>query len=105
MPLPSSCIVRETECHQTWRARDHGRQRNRRRPTGVLMSRSGSAEAAPVFSRELKMIGLAVVLGAVMSILDTTIVNVALRTLAEDFDAPLSSIQWVATGYTLALAS
>ena len=40
-----------------------------------------------------------------MSILDTTIVNVALRVAARDLDAPLSTIQWVATGYLLALAT
>ena len=46
-----------------------------------------------------------VVLGTIMSILDTTIVNVALESLARDLNAPLSTIQWVATGYLLSLAS
>jgi len=45
------------------------------------------------------------VLGAIMSILDVTVVNVAINTLSRDFDTPLSTIQWVATGYTLALAT
>jgi EmrB/QacA subfamily drug resistance transporter len=45
-----------------------------------------------------------VILGAIMSILDTTIVNVAIETLAHDFRAPLSTIQWVSTGYLLALS-
>ena len=40
-----------------------------------------------------------------MSILDTTIVNVAIETLGRDLDASLSSIQWVSTGYLLALAT
>ena len=40
-----------------------------------------------------------------MSILDTTIVNVALETLSRELDAPLSTIQWVSTGYLLALAT
>ena len=44
-----------------------------------------------------------VILGAIMSILDTTIVNVAIDALARDFHAPLSTIQWVSTGYMLAL--
>jgi EmrB/QacA subfamily drug resistance transporter len=48
---------------------------------------------------------MVVVLGAIMSILDVTVVNVAINHLSEDFHAPLSSIQWVATGYTLALAT
>jgi EmrB/QacA subfamily drug resistance transporter len=46
-----------------------------------------------------------VVLGAVMSILDVTVVNVAISTLAHDFNTTLPTIQWVATGYTLALAT
>jgi EmrB/QacA subfamily drug resistance transporter len=39
-----------------------------------------------------------------MSILDTTIVNVALDTLSRDLHSPLSTIQWVSTGYLLSLA-
>ncbi len=54
--------------------------------------------------REILVLASVVVLGAIMSILDTTIVNVALDTLARDFDASLSSIQWVTTGYLLALS-
>lgn len=46
-----------------------------------------------------------VVLGAVMSILDATIVNVAIPTLGRDFGTDLSTIQWVSTGYLLALAT
>ncbi len=46
-----------------------------------------------------------VVLGAIMSILDVTIVNVAIKELAKEFNSPLATIQWVATGYTLALAT
>jgi EmrB/QacA subfamily drug resistance transporter len=45
-----------------------------------------------------------VVLGSIMSILDTTIVNVALQTLHHDLHSPLTDIQWVITGYLLALA-
>ena len=52
----------------------------------------------------LKVAGV-VVLGAVMSILDVTVVNVAINTLAREFDTTLATIQWVATGYTLALAT
>ncbi|GAA2417648.1 MFS transporter [Actinomadura vinacea] len=50
-------------------------------------------------------VAMVVVLGAIMAILDVTVVNVALKHLSEDFEAPLSTIQWVATGYTLALAT
>ena len=40
-----------------------------------------------------------------MSILDTTVVNVAINTLSRDFSTDLATIQWVVTGYTLALAT
>ena len=46
-----------------------------------------------------------VVLGSIMSILDTTIVNVALPTLGRDLHATLADIQWVLTGYMLALGA
>jgi len=40
-----------------------------------------------------------------MSILDTTIVSVAIPTLARDFQASLPTIQWVSTAYLIALVS
>jgi EmrB/QacA subfamily drug resistance transporter len=46
-----------------------------------------------------------VILGMMMSILDTTIVNVALDTLGRDLHSTIAQIQWVATGYLLALAA
>src|SRR5436305_13611131 len=55
-------------------------------------------------SREVKIVAGVVVLGVVMSILATTIVNVALDTLSRDLHSPLSTIQWVSAGYLLALA-
>jgi EmrB/QacA subfamily drug resistance transporter len=51
-----------------------------------------------------KIVGV-VIIGMIMSILDTTIVNVAIRDLAEDLHSTLAQIQWVATGYLLALAA
>src|ERR1700760_1602671 len=54
--------------------------------------------------RQIIVIASVVVVGAIMSILDTTIVNVALATLSRELHAPLSTIQWVATGYLVALA-
>ena len=51
------------------------------------------------------MVAWVVVLGAIMSILDVTVVNVAINTLAAEFDTTLPTIQWVSTGYTLALAT
>src|SRR6476469_10484585 len=46
-----------------------------------------------------------VLVGSVMSILDTTIVNVALATLGRELHSTIDQIQWVVTGYLLSLAA
>ena len=51
----------------------------------------------------LRLAGI-VLVGAVAVQLDATIVNVAIDTLGRDLNAGLSTIQWVSTGYLLALA-
>src|SRR4051794_7941320 len=63
------------------------------------------ARAGASLDPKVRAIAAVVIVGALMSILDTTIVNVALATLRDDLDAPLSTIQWVSTGYLLALAT
>lgn len=45
-----------------------------------------------------------VVLGAIMSILDITVVSVALPTWQREFDATTADVAWTHTAYTLALA-
>jgi EmrB/QacA subfamily drug resistance transporter len=55
--------------------------------------------------RSVLLVASVVVLGAIMSILDVTVVNVAINALAQEFETSLTTIQWVATGYTLALAT
>jgi EmrB/QacA subfamily drug resistance transporter len=61
--------------------------------------------ASPGLDRALLRLASVVVLGTIMSILDTTIVNVAIETLGRELHSSLSAIQWVATGYLLALAT
>src|SRR5271154_2411285 len=74
---------------------------------------SQSTAAAPMHSPDAsdriepyvwKIAGV-VILGMIMSILDTTIVNVALRTLGTDLHSSIAQIQWVITGYLLSLAA
>ena len=48
---------------------------------------------------------VATVAASGMAMLDATVVNVALPHIGEDFDASVSALQWVLTGYLLALAS
>ncbi|WP_062428868.1 DHA2 family efflux MFS transporter permease subunit [Herbidospora daliensis] len=51
----------------------------------------------------LTLIGV-MVLGGMMSYLDATIVNVGISTLTAEFEATLATIEWVTTGYLLAVA-
>jgi EmrB/QacA subfamily drug resistance transporter len=48
---------------------------------------------------------LAVIIGMIMVILDSTVVNVAIPNLQVYFGTSLKTIQWTITGYTLALAA
>jgi EmrB/QacA subfamily drug resistance transporter len=66
---------------------------------------SSSPHQPEALDRETLVVAGVVLLGAVMSILDITVVNVAINRLAIDFDASLTTIQWVVTGYTLAIAA
>ena len=61
-------------------------------------------DADEPLGREVWIVAAVVIVGVIMSILDTTIVNVALETLSRELDASLNTIQWVSTGYMLALA-
>src|SRR5882757_298120 len=64
-----------------------------------------AAAGADGLDRSTWIVAGVVLLGAVMSILDTTVINVAIDRLAIDFKTSLTTIQWVVTGYTLALAA
>src|SRR5262245_39680007 len=58
-----------------------------------------------VLTRDLLALATVVVLGAVMTILDATVVNVALPTLGRAFHTSIATIQWVPSVYLLAFAS
>jgi EmrB/QacA subfamily drug resistance transporter len=66
---------------------------------------AGTAADPNKIPRAVWIISGVAMLGAVMSILDTTIVNVALATLGKDLHSNLTNIQWVVTAYMLALAA
>lgn len=55
-------------------------------------------------SRVLKIAGVCVI-GAIMSILDVTVVSIALPTFMQEFNAQYSTVAWTMTAYTLALAA
>ena len=66
------------------------------------MARS-QTQAAPSTQSTGKLLA-ALIVGGITAILDTTIVALGLHTLTVQLDAPISTIQWVSTGYLLALA-
>jgi EmrB/QacA subfamily drug resistance transporter len=71
----------------------------------TMSDSSAEAHAQDALDRDTWIVAGVVILGAVMSILDTTVVNVAIDHLAVAFHSSLTTIQWVITGYTLALAA
>ncbi|MFD2610886.1 DHA2 family efflux MFS transporter permease subunit [Paenibacillus gansuensis] len=48
---------------------------------------------------------MAIIVGMIMVILDSTVVNVALPGLVKDLNSDISTLQWAITGYTLALSA
>ena len=70
---------------------------------------TGSDAVAPTpadrLDRSVLVVAGVVVLGAIMSILDITVVSVALETFQREFDATAAEVAWTMTGYTLALAT
>jgi EmrB/QacA subfamily drug resistance transporter len=55
--------------------------------------------------KDVLLVAGVVVLGAIMSILDITVVSVAQPTFQSEFEASPAQAAWTMTGYTLALAS
>jgi EmrB/QacA subfamily drug resistance transporter len=72
--------------------------------TDTALGDRGPAASERIETHVWQIAGV-VILGMIMSILDTTIVNVALDTLSKDLHSPISQVQWVVTGYLLALAA
>ncbi|WP_067812869.1 MDR family MFS transporter [Nocardia inohanensis] len=76
------------------------------------MAQTRTDDATPVISKPVESDKIpahvwrtagVVVFGAVMGMLDTSLVNIGLHTIGADLNASLATIQWVASGYLLAL--
>ncbi|MGH3779670.1 MAG: hypothetical protein ACRDRO_03300, partial [Pseudonocardiaceae bacterium] len=67
----------------------------------VLGPGSASANPAPTQGWMLPLVVL--IVGSFMSVLDTSIVNVAISRIQNEFGATTEDVQWVANGYTLTL--
>jgi EmrB/QacA subfamily drug resistance transporter len=62
------------------------------------------SSAPPSIPAKLWLIAAITGSGAFMAMLDATVANLALETIRIDFGASLSTVQWVATAYLIALA-
>lgn len=71
----------------------------------ATLPKGAGGTPVPAIPRHALAVAGVVVLGSFMTVLDMTIVNVALDHLSRAFDAPLSVVQWTVTGYSLALAT
>jgi EmrB/QacA subfamily drug resistance transporter len=67
-------------------------------------TRPGAASAEPL-DPQLVRLALAILVGVIAAILDLTIVNVAIDTLQHRLHTSVATIQWVNTGYLLAVAT
>ncbi|MCO5314862.1 MAG: DHA2 family efflux MFS transporter permease subunit [Solirubrobacterales bacterium] len=73
--------------------------------TEAVTPSAGTSDDDRITPAILKVAGV-VVLGSIMAILDTTVVNVALPTFQNEFGASqYSTVAWTVTAYTLALAA
>ncbi|MBN9611528.1 MAG: MFS transporter [Actinobacteria bacterium 69-20] len=70
----------------------------------TISSPTAAAAGDKLDSRVLKIAGVCVI-GAIMSILDVTVVSIALPTFMHEFAAQYSTVAWTMTAYTLALAA
>jgi EmrB/QacA subfamily drug resistance transporter len=66
---------------------------------------TASASESLAVPREVWRIAGVIVFGAFMAGLDTSLVNVGLNTIGMKLNASLTSVQWVTSGYLLALAA
>ena len=62
-----------------------------------------AADEAPTFDRQTLWMVAAILIGGLAVLLDTTIVAVALQSLAVELQTSVTTIQWVTTAYLLAV--
>ena len=60
---------------------------------------------APTLTRAQWLTAIALIVGGLAPIFDSTIVNVALKSLAADLGVQIATIQWVSTAYLLPVIS
>lgn len=67
---------------------------------------AGDSHARPgLLPAPVRRVLVVVVLGQVMAMLDSTIVNIALKSMSATLSAPITGVQWVVTAYLLTFAA
>jgi MFS family permease len=61
-------------------------------------------DGAATLTPQVRKVLLALIVGGIAAILDSTMVTIALHTLAVSLHSTYGAIQWVTTGYLLAMA-
>lgn len=69
-----------------------------------MVNKNEKSPELELIPKSIMNIAWILVLGAIMPILDSTMVNIAVKHLSNDFGVGLDLIQWVITGYVLAMA-
>ncbi|WP_405987794.1 MDR family MFS transporter [Streptomyces sp. NBC_00986] len=73
-----------------------------------MTTSANTTSAAPEHSDRvdaaLLKLGIVLILGTIVAVLDATIVSVAIDSIQRDLGSPLSTMQWVSTGYLLSFA-
>ncbi|MER7009597.1 MFS transporter [Dactylosporangium sp. NPDC000555] len=62
------------------------------------------AEAGDRIDPALLKLGVVLILGTIVAVLDATIVSVGIDSIRRDLGSPLDTVQWVTTGYLLSFA-
>jgi EmrB/QacA subfamily drug resistance transporter len=75
------------------------------RGAGDVASSPGLRGVSGRLDPEVRRIAIVVILGNIMALLDTTIVNIALESLSRELHTSLDAVQWVVTAYLLSLAA
>jgi EmrB/QacA subfamily drug resistance transporter len=73
--------------------------------TSTSTAAATTSERASGLSRDIITLAVVVILGTIMTVLDLTIVNVAIPVIGAAFRSQVDTIQWVMTGYMLAFAT
>ena len=72
-------------------------------PDRPMPVRSVPRSVEPI-GRDLWRLAAVLLMGPILAMLDTTIVSVGLHSVGRDLGSPLTTVQWISTGYLLAVA-